>query len=193
MEEFIGTIKMFAGNFAPEDWELCQGQQLQISQFTALYAVIGTNFGGDGKTTFMLPNLCGRVPVGENYYGKPYRSPRKMGQTGGEVNHLLTVNEMASHSHDFNVSKVPATIHEAAPGVSIAPQTMLVGRASVPVAAFSDYVSTPIPFRLDSMYTEGQGHAHNNVQPSLGINYIICVKGLFPPHNFDALDIDKGE
>lgn len=173
---FIAEIVMFAGNFAPRGWAFCNGQLVPIAQNTALFSLIGTTYGGDGRTNFALPDLRGRTPV---HAGQGPGLPMvSLGESGGEPNHTLTVNEMPGHSHSaqgvINVSSgagnntSPSNNFLAASGsrdVQYAPSadaTMNAGASQVVVGA------------------AGGSQPHNNMQPYLGVNFIIALEGIFP-------------
>ena len=171
-DPFIGEIRIFAGNFAPYGWALCNGQILSISQNTALFAVIGTTYGGDGKTNFALPNLQGRIPV--KFGQGPSLSNRDLGASFGAETAALTANQMPSHSHS-------ATISGANTGTTNQPQDNLFGKIprtnmySTPDAALSNMAEGTI-----SLQDAGGSLAHNNMQPYLTLNFIIAISGIFP-------------
>ena len=109
-EPFVGEIRMFAGNFAPQGWAFCDGQLLSVNQNDALFSLLGTIYGGDGRTTFGLPDLRGRLPM---HAGTgPGLSPQRMGSMGGQENVTLTVNEMPAHSHSANAQSVTANSND---------------------------------------------------------------------------------
>ena len=168
IEPFLGEIMMFAGNFAPRGWALCNGQLLPIAQNTALFSLLGTTYGGNGQTTFALPDLRGRAPI---HVGQgPGLSDRVLGQYGGEETHTLTWNEMPNHSH-------PAYAH-AENGTSDTPTGLLPARnpAGVPqYAAGADVTMSP-----EAIGNAGGGQPHDNMQPYLVINFCIALQGVFP-------------
>ncbi|TNE55130.1 MAG: phage tail protein [Bacteroidetes bacterium] len=179
--EYIGTIKLFAGNFAPKNWAFCEGQLAQISENTALYSILGTTYGGDGRVTFGLPDLRGRIPVGAATTIVPGLTPYRLGETGGEVEHTLLLSEMGQHNHPFYVSEQVSNQHAAQSGVSaIGVSNTPVGRSPVITKNFGN-MSTPAVLNPNTVRFEGGGSSHNNVQPTLGLNYIICCYGLYPP------------
>ena len=172
-DPFIAEIRMFACNFAPRGWAFCNGQLLQVSQNTALFSLIGTTYGGDGRTTTGLPNLQGRVPM---HPGRgPGLTPRSLGQKGGATTETLSSNQMPNHRHVAGTSLSPA--NEDDPGAT----TYL---AAGPTAATNVYA--PAGTALDSSMAAaalpdyGGNSAHNNLQPYLAINFCICLTGIYP-------------
>jgi len=172
MDVYIGTILLFAGNYPPLGWMFCAGQLLSITQNQALFAVLGTMYGGNGTTNFALPDLRGRVPVG---VGQGIGlSTVEINQQGGAETVTLTPNQMPIHSHLLNAA---STQTSATP----------IGNLPAPVpgdesnlAAFGSDVAGQMA--ANAITAAGQGQAHENRQPYLGLNYIIAVQGLFPPH-----------
>lgn len=167
-EPFVGEIRMFAGNFAPRAWAFCDGQLLAVSQNDALFSLLGTIYGGDGRTTFGLPDVRGRVPL---HHGTgPGLSQRRLGSKGGLENETLTVNQLASHSHDFNANTVLAT--EQVPADKV-------------VAQGSGVNFYRTENQTESMASSMIGHAggsrsHSNMMPTLCINFIIALFGIYP-------------
>lgn len=159
-EAYIGTIMLFAGNFAPRGWRFCDGSILPIAQHQALFAVIGPTYGGDGRSTFALPDLRGRVPVG--FGSGPGLSPVALGAHGGSESVSLQHHQLPPHTH--MVDFAPVTGGSAEGGLIVAtPAHTAVGSAMhLPAGA------------------TGGGQPHENRQPYLGLNYIIAIEGLFP-------------
>lgn len=181
MEGTIGEVRMFAGNFAPRSWAFCDGQLLPISQNTALFSIIGTIYGGDGRTTFALPDLRGRVPIGPG--NGPGLSSYREGQKGGAENNTLNVTQIPSHTHnaEFKVSSVDSTISVATSGASIGTPGAVSGRAFEGTLGFN--TSTPdVPLNQQSITigNTGGNQSVNNMQPWLSCYYIICLQGVFP-------------
>ena len=174
-EAFIGEIRMFAGNFAPMDWMFCQGQTLNIVQYQALYSILGTTYGGDGRTTFALPNLCGRVPVGTN------STVKILGQTGGAETVTLNANQMPSHAHTLTATTATATTNTPSSSVILAtaqlPASGAAGAKNVNMYAPSSG-NTTIPYSTTS--AAGSNLSHENMMPYLVVNYIICINGIYP-------------
>lgn len=152
-DPFVAEIRLFAGNFAPTGWAFCNGQLMSISQNTALFALIGTYYGGDGKATFALPDLRDRVPVHQGQ--GPGLSERHVGEAGGASRVSLTLAELPAHVHP--ASDLPATTN----------------RATGAVPAAGGRYATAAP--------SGPTAAHNNRPPYLGLSYIIALQGIFPP------------
>jgi microcystin-dependent protein len=197
MDEYIGIIKMFAGNFSIVNYQLCMGQTLAISTNTALFSILGTTFGGNGSTTFMLPDLRGRVPVG-NGQG-PGLSPYTLGEVTGSEKQTLTVNQMPMHSHSATLTGAPgilvsdsnASVATPTAGVSIATPGSLNGRSFTSTLGFAS--SAPNIALAPASATTGTlgaaiGAAGGNspfstIQPVLALNFVICVNGLYPSRN----------
>ena len=176
MDEFIGIIKIFGGNFAPVGWALCQGQLLPIQQNTALFSILGTTYGGDGRTTFGLPNLCGRTAVG---MGTGAGITVTQGELAGEANHTLLTTEIPAHTHVAYVNSADATQSVPTNGVSIATPGTNASRSFSGTLGFN--TATPnITLNPTSNGVTGGNQPHNNMQPYLGVNYIICLQGVFP-------------
>ena len=165
-EPFIGEIRMFAGNFAPEGWAFCNGQLLAISENDALFNLIGTTYGGDGQTTFALPNLQSRVPVhqGNNF---------TLGQTGGVETVTLTTQQTPAHSHPWlgSLNQAGATN----------PPTNVAGQMPGGNVYIED--QTGVALNDQSLQPVGGGQPHDNLQPYLTISFIIALFGVFPQQN----------
>ncbi len=162
---YIGEIRMFGGNFNPYGWALCNGQILQISDYTALFSLIGNAYGGDGITNFALPNLQGRAAV---HTGPPNFS---IGNTGGSETVTLTSGQLPMHSHSFLASANPAT------------QKSPVNNTPGAVSWGSAYAQYPadVPLAAQSITSDGGGgQPHNNVQPYQCISFIIALTGIYP-------------
>lgn len=166
-EPFIAEIRIFAGNFAPRGWAFCNGQLLQIAQNTALFALIGTTYGGDGRTTTALPNMAGRAPM------HPGRGPgltaRRLGQRGGVEEVTLNANQLPAHSHTVNASSAVATTGAPA-GASMADTDTV--KHYGPAADAENLANAAV--------SSTGGQPHNNMQPYLVLNYIIALTGIFP-------------
>ena len=188
---YLGEIILFAGNFPPRSTAFCNGQLLAISQNTALFSILGTTYGGDGRTTFALPDLRGRVPVQPGT--GPGLSTRKLGQRTGQETHTLTINEMPYHNHLATLDNGSASIKiNAGDGTTNSPQGNFLAKGTVPgvgpVAAnvaniYSPTSNSTMAADLSGTPTIGNtggSLSHNNMQPWLGLNYIICTQGIFP-------------
>ena len=166
-EPFVGEIRMFAGNFAPRGWAFCDGQLLAVSQNDALFSLFGTVYGGDGRTTFGLPDLRGRIPI---HAGQgPGLSSRRLGSKGGSERVTLTVNQLPSHRHPLQASTQAAT--DALPAGKVTAQTdsPLYGADS----PFGNMASGAIT-------NTGGSQAHTNLMPFLCVNFIVALVGIYP-------------
>jgi microcystin-dependent protein len=176
-QPYLGAIFMFAGNFAPRGFQLCAGQVLAISQNTALFSILGTTYGGNGTTTFALPDLRGRAPIGAgNGTGL---SPVVLGQQGGSQNVSILASNMPAHNHLVNVSTVLAA--QASPS-----NNFLAPPVDSTPAAGTGYNTTPTggaTLAQTAVSIAGQGLPVSVQNPYLGINYIIAVQGIFPSRN----------
>jgi microcystin-dependent protein len=194
MDEFIGIIKLFAGNYAPQGWLFCNGQLLSISQYQALYSILGTIYGGDGQSTFGLPDLRSRVAVGQG--AGPGLPTIALGGKGGEAVHTLLIPEIPSHTHaatatgnaTLSVSSGNASQPAATAGASIATPGSLAGRSFASTLGFNttapDTALNSASVNVSSLTVNnavtGGSLPHNNMQPYLGLSYIICWEGLYP-------------
>jgi microcystin-dependent protein len=177
-EPFIGEIRMAGFNYAPQPgWALCDGRLLSIAQNSALFALIGITYGGDGQNTFALPDLRSRIPV--NAGSSPGLSPYMMGQRSGSESVTLLNNEMPSHSHALNVSSVDGSLPTPV-GEFLAKPIDKIGNADM-----QDFASAPNsimnPAAISGIPNSGQ--AHPNLQPYLCVNFIIALYGIFPSRN----------
>ena len=177
MEGTIGEIRLFAGNFAPRNWAFCAGQLLAISQNTALFSILGTTYGGNGQTTFALPDFRGRSAVGVGQ--GPGLTNISLGEVSGEENVTLLSTQMPAHTHALNVSNTPA--NTSTPGNT----TSLAVVTDVTENAMNTYnaVAPNTTLNNQSISIAGNSQPHNNRPPYLGMNYIICLFGIFPSRN----------
>ena len=165
-QPFVGEIRMGGWNFAPSGWALCQGQLLSTVEYATLFALIGTTYGGDGETTFALPNLQGRVPIHRQGGTFP------IGMQGGEEQVTLTVNQTPAHSHSLSASTATATKSDPSgnvPAVVVGGNAYAQGSPAVQLNA-----------RTISASGSGGSQPHNNMQPFQVINFIISLSGIFP-------------
>ncbi|MGE5362716.1 MAG: phage tail protein [Bacteroidota bacterium] len=163
----VGEIKMVVFNYAPDGWLLCDGRELPVNQYQALYSLIGTQYGGNGSTTFRLPDLRGRMPLG--YGNGTGLTPRTMGAAGGEESHTLTAAEMPSHTHGMQIS--------SATGTSDTPtNSNYIAKNSEGVKQYSSTASGYGP----ALSSAGSGTKHNTMPPFVTVNYIICFSGIYP-------------
>lgn len=182
MDEYMGVVKLFAGNFVPENYLMCDGTLLSVSQNSALFAILGTTYGGDGTTTFALPDLRGNVAVGagKSKTGSTYDE----GHTSGTENVSLTVANLPAHTHNGSVvvSSSNSSLDTPINGSSIGKPGSASGRDFTPSLGFVN--ETPsVTLSNTSVVTTATGSniPVTNMQPYVALNYIICVKGLFPP------------
>lgn len=174
MEFYIGQIFMFGGNFAPRGSAFCNGQLLSIASNSAMFSVLGTTFGGDGRTTFGLPNLQGRVPMGAG--NGPGLSPRTLGEAGGSETTALNVNNLPAHTHaaTLNVSTAAATATSPAGNVLAAAEREVYAPSASMVAANNSAVT---------VQAAGGGQPFSIMQPYLVISFCISTVGVFPSRN----------
>jgi microcystin-dependent protein len=172
-DPFVAEIRIFTGNFAPIGWAMCNGQLIPISQNTALFSLLGTNFGGNGTTNFALPNLQGASPLG---WGQGAGlSERNLGQSGGEKTVTLTQSQIPSHSH-----RVEGTVG----AITASPSKATFASASLGHAsAYGPSTGTPVPMNANAVETSGGGQPHDNMPPYLALNFIISLQGIFPPRS----------
>lgn len=175
-EPFIAEIKIFAGTYAPRDFAFCDGQLLPISQNTSLFALIGTTYGGDGRTTMALPNLQGRAPM---HPGRgPGLSHRIPGQFGGEETVQLDLAQIPSHEHNpwKNATSNPT---------SIDPTGRLASKHKdgTTERTFKTDPNLDVAFSSSQLATAGGSQGHQNMQPYLVVNFIIALYGVFPLRN----------
>jgi microcystin-dependent protein len=167
MDQYLGEIRMFGGTFAPVGWAQCAGQLLQISLYEALYNLIGTTYGGDGVSTFGLPDLRGRVPV---HHGSGY----VMGQSAGTERVALNSSQNPPHSHTLYGSVNPATSNSPQNAVAAA----ITGGGTT--SAY-DTAQPHSPIAPSAISAQGLSQPHENMQPYLCITFIIALEGVYPP------------
>jgi microcystin-dependent protein len=169
---FLGEIRIFAGTFAPAGWAICDGQLLSISQNTALFSLLGTYYGGDGRSTFALPNLQGMAPMGQ-FQGAGL-SDRVIGEVGGEASVTLLSNQVPVHTHTYtagaggrgNVATVTGNVNASAPAL-----TNIYGTSTDGTLMNASMIAAPASL------------PHENMQPFLVLNFIIALRGIFPSRN----------
>ncbi|HXP52033.1 MAG TPA: tail fiber protein [Bacteroidia bacterium] len=183
MDEYLAMIKIFAGNFAPVGWAICDGSLLSISANTALYSILGTTYGGDGITTFGLPDLRARGPIGITGSGPAPQPPLNVvqGQKGGTVTVTLNANNLPPHNHPLLVNSTNSSQSAATAGASIATPGTQAGRDPF-VGTLGFNAATPnITLNAASVGNNTGGSIPvNTMPPYLGIIYIICTQGLYP-------------
>ena len=170
-EPYLGEIRIFAGNYAPEGWAFCDGQILPVAQNAALFSLFGTTYGGDGQNTFALPDLQGCAPM--HWGAGADLTPRRIGETGGDVCARMVPAHLPPHAHTLSANDETA--------VSATPTGNLT-------AAFDDDAmrlyaaptNPPAPFAGQALAMAGSSVPHDNVQPYLGLHFIVALKGMFP-------------
>jgi microcystin-dependent protein len=162
-QPYVGEVRMFAGNFAPAGWMFCEGQLLPISENETLFQLIGTTYGGDGQSTFALPDLRGRLPI---HQGNGFI----LAETGGAEEITLTVSQIPAHSHPLLASSNASSLTD--PG----------GNVSAQSGTFDQFQTSPgnTPMALQSVSSTGGSQPHTNFQPYLCVNFIISLFGIFP-------------
>lgn len=175
MDAYLGEIRVFAGNFAPNGWALCDGSLLPISRYTALFSILGVQYGGDGRVTFALPDLRGSAPIHQGQ--GPGLTARYVGEKFGESTVELQIAQIPPHTH------IPMAINQ--PGGQSDPtnnfwsESKTVGRPPVQTPLYTSGVNVNMP--QTALSVTGEGQPHNNMQPYLAMNFIICMDGIFPP------------
>lgn len=173
MEPFVGQIQIFGFNYAPRDWAVCNGATMAIRQNTALYSLLGTTYGGDGVTTFMLPNFAGRTAC--NQGGSGPVTPRVIGEAFGENTVTLTAHQMPSHSHPFTVyNQNDTTKRTSAPANG---SSLVVPQGNTP---FNNTGPANAPFSPRMGGEAGGNQPHENREPYLALNFCIALSGVFP-------------
>jgi microcystin-dependent protein len=170
-DPFVAEIRLFPFSFAPKGWAFCTGQLLPLSQNTALFSLLGTYYGGDGRTTFGLPNLSGAVAVHTDQYSG--NGGYYIGQSGGSDNVTLISTEMPSHSHTVSATGTAGRISVPGPSYALGP----TGRGTPPVYA----ASASATMSASAATIAGGSFPHNNLMPYLVLNYCICLQGIYPP------------
>jgi len=172
-DPFVAEIRIFAGNFAPKGWAFCDGQLMPISQNTALFSLLGTNYGGDGRSTFALPNLQGAAPLGAGQ--GPGLSLRDLGETGGSQTVTLLASEIPAHTHAARASTTG--------GVN-SPANATWGESKLgktPMAVYAASGADNVALSPQALAVAGGGLPHNNMPPYLCLTFIIALQGVFPP------------
>ncbi|WP_312110763.1 phage tail protein [Brevibacillus reuszeri] len=163
-EPFVGELRLFPINYAPRGWAFCDGQILQINQNQALYSLLGNTYGGDGRTTFALPDLRGKVPVHVS-------TSIPLGSSAGEASHTLTINEIPQHTHQVVASSANATATNPA------------GNTWAQVAEPYAQANSLTQMNPAAIGTAGGSQPHNNMQPYLAMHFCIALQGIYPSRN----------
>jgi microcystin-dependent protein len=177
---YLGQITMFGFGFAPKGWAQCNGQTMSIAQNAALFALLGTSYGGNGQTTFQLPNLQAAVPISEGQGAG--LSSYVLGQVGGSPNVTLLQNQLPSHNHTFNASKTGAASATVTGNIPATPTVTTPN----PAFMYSNQGNPPLIFvnmAAGACGPAGSSQAHSNLMPSLTINFCIALTGIFPSRN----------
>ncbi len=187
-EPFLGEIRIFAGNFAPRSWAFCDGQLLSVDQNQSLFSLLGTTYGGDGRTTFGLPDLRGRAPIHAGQGAS--LSNYNLGQNGGEETVALTESEIPSHNHDASATvetEVTLPVNDSE-SESLSPNGNYLAKSRV--TAYSDTTNGTYLAKTEATSTAtvtvgstGGAQQHENRPPYLAVHYIICIQGIFPTQN----------
>lgn len=169
---YVGEIRMFGGNFAPMGWMFCDGSLLAISQYDILYSLIGTTYGGDGQTTFALPDLRGRLPIHQGQGNG--LSNRVIGQLGGTESVTLIQSQIPSHNHTPLANSTSGNLDDPA-------NAYWSGSATVSQFVPGDQANTNM--NTTAIGTSGQNQPHDNMQPFLAVSFIIAIDGVYPTQN----------
>jgi microcystin-dependent protein len=169
-EYFIGEIRMFGGNYAPVQWAMCNGQLLPIDQNDALFSLIGTTYGGDGRTTFQLPDLRGRVPV--HMGAGPGLTNRIICQKFGTESVTLTVDNLPTHMHGLTAA--------SGNGTSNNPSGNILAASTGTVSIYNSGSSAPVKMNPAAVGNTGGSQSHSNLMPTLCVNFIISLYGIYP-------------
>lgn len=167
-EPFLAEVRIVGFNFAPRGWAFCDGQILPINQNQSLYSLLGTTYGGDGRTSFALPDMRGRVPI---HVGASNGTFHREGQKSGEETHTLAANEMPQHNHANTASSEPAN------------QNLFADYYFAQSGSVYHAAANLVSLNGSSVTNVGGGQAHNNMQPYLAVNFCIALQGLFPSRN----------
>lgn len=176
-EPFIAEIRPFGFNFPPRGWAFCQGQIMSIAQNTALFSLLGTTYGGNGQTTFGLPNLGGRVPMGQGQ--GPGLSPRSLGATPGSETVTLLSTQMPAHNHTLTAQNASASA--AAPGGGSLAKGSKGGSRPGPLNTYA--ASSNTTMAPEALSLAGGSQPHENLQPYLVVNFSIALQGIYPARN----------
>lgn len=179
-EPFVGEIMIAAFNFAPRGWASCNGQIMVISQNQALYALLGTTYGGNGVQTFGLPNLQGRVPIG---FGSGAAGTYSIGQTSGTVQETLVTNQIPAHMHSISNSSPAPSQSVGGIANAVSPSGNYFANQPTLNTRFSKRPDELTPAAAITLQNTGGGQPHSNMMPSLVLNFIIALQGIFPSRN----------
>lgn len=182
MDPFIGEIRAFAFTYAPYGWSTCEGQTLQVQQNSALFALIGNRYGGNGQTTFCLPNLSGRAPMAAG--SGPGLTPRNVADQVGTASAPLATNNFPPHNHGFNaISNANGGATPAANDYLSKGNAVVSGKSKA-IASYGTTLASPVQLAADAVQPAGTASgqiSHNNMQPYLPVMLCIAIQGIFPP------------
>ncbi len=177
-QPYLGEVRMFGGNYAPRNWAMCNGQILPIQQNSALFSLLGTTYGGNGVSTFQLPNLQSRIAIGQG--NGPSLTPRVIGEIGGEEQVSINVQTMPQHNHMFLASTATSTATKIANNV-------VLGQAPSNGGLYAQNTGTPPPtvgiMAAQTLGNAGQSVSHNNIMPYQCVTFMIALSGIFPSRN----------
>lgn len=180
MDEYIGIVKLFAGNFAPRNWAICDGSLLSIAQNSAVFAILGTTYGGNGTTTFALPDLRGRAAIG---FGQgPGLQAYTQGQGGGTEQVTLLNGQLPAHNHSLAASTGTGTANSPTNTLLATTTGTTSGGEGVAVNSYSNGTANTA-LNPTSIGMAGNNQPHENRPPFLTLTYIICLQGIFPPRD----------
>lgn len=182
MEGTLAEVRMFAGNFSPRGWQFCNGQLLSIAQWTAVFALVGTTYGGNGQTTFGMPDFRGRIAVGAQFSQGPGLPAIDLGEMSGVPNTTLILTNLPFHNHVVS-GTVTMVANSGTDGQTDDPNGRLLSGANIYTNVTSEPAPmTPCQTNLTTAIA-GSNQPFSNMPPYLGMNYIICVEGIFPSRN----------
>lgn len=177
MDPLLGEIRMFGGNFAPRGWALCNGQLLSIAQNTALFSILGITYGGNGQTTFALPNLQGRIPM--HWGSTPGLSPHTLGEAAGTETVTLLTTQMPMHNHLLGASNATGGTDDPTGNVMGKP----LDSTGNPAYEYVTGSAPNVQMNVQSIQPAGGSQPHANMQPYLCVTFIIALEGVFPSRN----------
>lgn len=175
MDSYVGEIRLIANNFAPQGWKFCQGQLLAIAEYDTLFSLLGTTYGGDGQTTFALPDLRGRLPLGQGQ--GPGLTNREFGEEFGFESVTLLTTQLPAHNHIMQASTVNGRV--ATP----ADQVFGVSPGDNVYSPMPGSGALPKQLKANSVSGVGGSQPHNNIMPTMALNYIISLYGTYPSRN----------
>lgn len=175
-DPYLGEIRAFAGNYAPANWQFCDGSLLRIDENDTLFTLVGTTYGGDGQSNFAVPDLRGRLPVGQGQGSG--LTARTLGQSAGLESITVLLPQMPQHAHGLIAQNIPA-ISELPTGAFFAQP----GDGALHYLDPNGVVATDVLLAPDTVQNAGENHSHENRMPGLTASYIISLSGIYPQHN----------